>query len=153
MTAAARPGRLARSGLSLTKYPPVKPSAEKSAQMRAVRTRHTAPERALAKALRLLRLYPSRHLPYVVGKPDFVWLRRRVAVFVDGDFWHGRLGVPKTNSEWWRRKFQLTRERDARQTTALEEDGWIVLRVWESEVGDGLVVACLIALVLSCRSK
>lgn len=79
---------------------------------------------------------------------------RRLAIFVDGDFWHGcpvhfpsrRLGGP--NAALWAAKFEAVRERDARATRLAEEAGWTVLRVWECAVRDdvsGVVAAVLAA--------
>lgn len=78
-----------------------------------------------------------RHYP-LVGKPDFVWLKLRIAVFVDGCFWHGhncgRNLSPKTNVDEWARKIAVTKERDTRVTGQLEGKGWIVIRIWECDL-------------------
>jgi len=73
----------------------------------------------------------------VNGRPDFVFRKRRVAVFVDGCFWHGcpRHGVkPKTNAAFWRRKIEGNRARDRLVTRTLRRNGWRVLRIWEHEL-------------------
>ena len=79
-----------------------------------------------------------RHLP-IPGKPDFVWPKLKVAVFVDGCFWHGhdcgRNLTPKTNSEEWAKKISNNGKRDARVTRALRSKGWSVIRIWECELG------------------
>jgi DNA mismatch endonuclease (patch repair protein) len=83
---------------------------------------------------RQLTLRPS---PRLKVKPDFVFRARRVAVFVDGCFWHGcpRHGTrPRGNAAFWRRKFAANRARDARVTRALRRAGWHVLRLWEHEL-------------------
>jgi DNA mismatch endonuclease, patch repair protein len=79
-----------------------------------------------------------RDLP---GKPDLIFAAARVAVFVDGDFWHGRnwpLRRAKlaggVNSSYWIPKIEANMARDARQREALEEAGWCVLRFWETDV-------------------
>jgi DNA mismatch endonuclease (patch repair protein) len=69
-------------------------------------------------------------------RPDIVFTRARVAVFVDGCFWHGcpQHGTqPTSNSGYWTAKFEINRRRDREQTAALEADGWTVVRVWEHE--------------------
>ena len=75
-----------------------------------------------------------RHQP-LPGKPDFVWPKAKVAVFVDGCFWHGhdcgKNVTPKTNANAWREKIQRNQARDRRVDRALRSDGWSVLRVWE----------------------
>lgn len=77
-----------------------------------------------------------RHLP-LPGKPDFVFQKEHVAVFVDGCFWHGcpkHLRTPKSNKAYWRRKIATNRMRDVRVSRVLRKDGWHVLRVWEHEL-------------------
>lgn len=75
-----------------------------------------------------------RHQP-LAGRPDFVWRRERVVVFVDGCFWHGhdcgRNLTPRSNQEFWNRKIEQNRSRDLRNTHELAADGWTVLRIWE----------------------
>jgi DNA mismatch endonuclease (patch repair protein) len=72
----------------------------------------------------------------VFGKPDFVFRRERVAVFVDGCFWHGcprpkHAPMPKNRAEWWAAKLLRNKERDRAVTRALRNAGWRVVRVWE----------------------
>ena len=65
-----------------------------------------------------------------------MFTRQQVAVFVDGCFWHQcpRHGtIPKSNSDWWRGKFERTRARDAETNRRLEEAGWKVIRIWEHD--------------------
>ena len=69
-------------------------------------------------------------------RPDIVFTRVRVAVFVDGCFWHRcpeHGSSPKTNSGWWRQKLDTNVERDRATDTALAEAGWTVIRIWEHE--------------------
>lgn len=80
----------------------------------------------------------SRRLP---GKPDIVFTRSRVAVFVDGDFWHGRNWKDRrnrlargTNADYWLSKIQYNMARDRRNTIALKRDGWFVVRLWEGAI-------------------
>lgn len=109
--------------------------------MRANRRRDTAPERALRTALyaagaRYRVDFPVRPCGGRPVRPDVVFLRRRLAVFVDGCFWHGcpiHGTQPATNRDYWSRKIAENRERDARTTRALEADGWTVLRFWEHD--------------------
>lgn len=75
-----------------------------------------------------------RHQP-LIGHPDFVWPKVKVAVFVDGCFWHGhncgKNVTPKTNAKAWRDKIEKTRARDRRTNRALRQLGWKVVRIWE----------------------
>lgn len=69
-------------------------------------------------------------------RPDIVFTRARLAIFVDGCFWHGcehHGRTPKSNIAYWEAKIELNRDRDRRQTVRLSDAGWRVLRVWEHE--------------------
>lgn len=76
-----------------------------------------------------------KHWP-VAGKPDFAWPGRKVAVFVDGCFWHGCRCkyLPRTNTEFWRKKIETNKRRDRRVSQSLRRDGWTVLRIKECVV-------------------
>lgn len=85
--------------------------------------------------------------------PDVVFTRARVALFLDGCFWHScpdHGTVPRRNREYWQPKLQANVDRDARVTAALEADGWLVRRVWEHE--DPGAVAADLEPVVRCRS-
>lgn len=107
--------------------------------MRAQAQTGTAPERAVLSALHQRGLRYRKHLapvPSVRCKADAVFAARRVAVFVDGCFWHGcpiHGSWPKANEDWWKRKIAMTRARDHRNNEILRNEGWTVLRVWEHE--------------------
>lgn len=96
-------------------------------------------ELALIKFLRAARLTGwRRHLP-LPGKPDFAFRRQRVAVFVDGCFWHQCprcSNKPAQNREFWAKKLGGNVERDRRADKRLAEKGWRVVRVWEHELRD-----------------
>lgn len=73
----------------------------------------------------------------LVGKPDFVFPRARVAVFVDGCFWHGhptKCRMPKANREYWEQKIARNVARDRLVTRRLREKGWKVVRIWEDVI-------------------
>lgn len=105
--------------------------------MARVRRTGTAPELVLRRALfadGLRYRLSARHLE---GSPDLIFVRARVAVFVDGCFWHGcpeHGSWPKRNAPFWRSKILRNRERDARVDASLHAHGWHVIRVWEHEV-------------------
>ena len=87
-----------------------------------------------------MRLRYRKHRRITVGtdsiRPDIVFVRQRVAVFVDGCFWHAcdvHRTVPVTNRPFWERKLSLNVARDRRQRELLEQTGWAVVRVWEHE--------------------
>ncbi len=108
--------------------------------MSRIRGKNTKPELLLRKAL--WRKGARYRLHYKIpGRPDIVFVGKRIAVFVDGCFWHGcpEHGVsPKTNAAFWRKKIRGNVERDRRITEELRRDGWTVLRFWEHEVRDDL---------------
>ncbi len=119
---------------------------ERRELMGRVRSVGTGPERALAGALRRRGVRPSRNSARLAGKPDVVFHGPRLAVFVDGEKWHGgqwrRRGLPTLhdayagadNREYWVRKIQNNVARDLRTTGALLADGWSVLRLWDRDV-------------------
>lgn len=77
------------------------------------------------------------HSSELVGRPDFVFATLRIAVFVDGCFWHACpqcLRMPQTNRRYWTAKIEQNRLRDRRISKQLRKAGWTVLRVWEHEV-------------------
>jgi DNA mismatch endonuclease (patch repair protein) len=77
-----------------------------------------------------------------LGRPDISYPGRRIAVFVHGCYWHHcprcYPNLPKSNPEFWARKFELNHERDARKRRQLEERGWTVFEAWECDVRDRL---------------
>ena len=73
----------------------------------------------------------------VYGKPDFIFPKERIAIFVDGCFWHGhdcRNTRPKQNENYWQVKISKNMERDVKVTEHLEKLGWLVIRIWECEL-------------------
>ena len=83
------------------------------------------------------------HEKTLPGKPDFVFMDKQVAVFVDGCFWHGCpicYRRPSSSQEYWDNKLSKNSNRDKRNTASLEEMGWRVLRIWEHELHDLRVV-------------
>lgn len=97
----------------------------------------TKPEMALRRSLHALGLRYKLHPKWLPGRPDVAFTRARIAVFVDGCFWHrcphhGTL--PKHNREWWTAKLNANVERDQRKDSELKALGWTILHVWEHEV-------------------
>ena len=102
--------------------------------MQNIRSNDTLPELKLVQEFKSRRIYFSRHLKTLPGKPDFVFRRTKVAVFIDSDFWHGhrKRGVmPKSNRVYWREKIKRNKKRDRTVTSELRSLGWTVVRVWE----------------------
>jgi len=89
-----------------------------------------------------------RHYP-VKGHPDFVFQKQRIAVFVDGCFWHGhdcRNTRPKENEEFWTKKREKNIARDNAITEKFEKYGWTVIRIWECELKKKNLPALLVKL-------
>lgn len=109
------------------------------ASMRSNKGRDTKPELALRRAVHALGLryrVAARPLPGVRRTADLVFSRAKVAVFVDGCFWHGcpeHHTVAATNAAFWAEKIRRTRERDVEINRLLSEAGWLSVRVWEHE--------------------
>jgi DNA mismatch endonuclease (patch repair protein) len=108
--------------------------------MRANRRRDTTPERALRSQLhrggmRFRVDHPVRVAGRIV-RPDVVFPREHLAVYIDGCFWHGcpeHATSPKANAAYWEPKLAENAARDRRTNAALEAEGWTVLRFWEHE--------------------
>lgn len=78
---------------------------------------------------------------HIIGNPDFIFKKEKLAIFVDGCYWHGcpKCGhVPKTRSEFWKAKIDRTKQRDKEKAMLLEEEGYIIVRFWEHELKDNL---------------
>ena len=105
------------------------------------RSRDTAHELALRRELWRLGLRFRKNVKTLPGKPDIVFPRARVAVFCDGDFWHGRNWHvlrkklrTGTNADYWGAKIASNIQRDRRNTALLKKSGWRVIRLWETEI-------------------
>jgi DNA mismatch endonuclease (patch repair protein) len=94
-------------------------------------------EVALANIFRRHKITGWRRNQKIFGKPDFVFRRERLAVFVDGCFWHGcprHATKPKSNRSYWRRKLTRNKTRDKLVTRMLRKAGWHVFRIWECDL-------------------
>lgn len=119
--------------------------------MQSNRGKDTGPELRVRSALHCRGLRFRKHvrpLPDLRCTADVVFPRLRIAVFIDGCFWHGcpiHASRPVSNAEWWAAKLDGNRERDERNTAALAAAGWLCLRVWEHESVDEVCTAVLAA--------
>ena len=111
---------------------------KRSQVMRAVKSKNTK-----TTELTMINLFREHHIngwrrTYPVkGHPDFVFLKKKVAVFVDGCFWHGHDGRntrPANKADYWRKKREHNIQHDMEITAAFEKRGWTVLRIWECEL-------------------
>jgi DNA mismatch endonuclease, patch repair protein len=118
---------------------PASPAASRA--KRRNRPKGTAAELLLRQALWAEGLRYRLHAKELPGKPDIVFRRQRLAVFVDGDFWHGRNWLQRreklemgSNADYWIAKIGYNIERDANNRHLLENMGWTVQRFWETDV-------------------
>jgi DNA mismatch endonuclease (patch repair protein) len=114
--------------------------------MRAVRRKGTACEIAFEAALHKEKLAHSKQVSILKCTPDFVFFSHKVVVFIDGDFWHGRIALEKSRRAlyrsfglsdqraFWIRKILKNIERDRKQDARLRRHGWSVLRFWEKDL-------------------
>ena len=122
----------------------VRDPAVTSRMMAAVHNKDSKAEWALRRALHSAGVRYRLHPKNITGRPDIAIRRRRLAVFVDGDFWHGvawkSRGLNRledlfpSRTAWWVAKIQRNVERDREVTQRLKDEGWTVMRFWESEV-------------------
>jgi len=111
----------------------------RSENMRRIKSKDTSIEILLRKELWRRGLRYRKNVKDVFGKPDIVFKGKKLAVFADSEFWHGKYliekkYIPKTNTEYWIKKITRNIERDKEVVTLLKEEGWTVLRFWESDI-------------------
>jgi DNA mismatch endonuclease, patch repair protein len=118
--------------------PDIFTKAKRSAVMARIRGRgNKDTELALMKLFRQHGITGWRRHQKVFGKPDFLFRRNRLAVFVDGCFWHGcptHCKIPAGNRAFWKRKFAANKARDRRVNRELRRLGWRVVRIWEHDI-------------------
>lgn len=118
------------------------PISEKSSAVKSRnKSKATKHEMLLRRELRKIGVRFKTNVISLPGKPDIVFADKKLVVFCDGDFWHGK-GWPVlrkklehgANSQYWIAKIMYNRRRDLLQTLELKRDGWRVVRIWESEI-------------------
>lgn len=134
--AGPRPDRRGGAGDHRARRTPVPLNGLVSAQMQRMPRSSTGPELALRRALHRLGVRFRVNYTDLPGRPDIVFTRAKVAVFVDGCFWHrcpvhGTL--PKNNAQWWADKLERNVQRDREKDQALAQLGWMAVHVWEHE--------------------
>lgn len=127
---------------------------QRSFCMSNIRGRNTQPELSIRKVL-WSKGYRYRLQNKLPGKPDLVFVTAKVAVFVDGCFWHRcpeHYTSPKTRSDFWEKKIAGNVERDKKVCTKLKELGWMVLRFWEHEIEND-VASCAEKVIHAIRKN
>ncbi len=148
---------MVRQNTSVSPAVPSSPSV--SARMSRQGSRDTAQELAVRRLLHASGLRYRVNVP-VPGMPrrtiDIAWSTARIAVFLDGCFWHGcpqHATQPKANAAWWRAKLDKNMARDRETTQHLEARGWTVLRFWEHEAPDSVARAVALAKSVTQATK
>lgn len=132
--------------------PDVLTKAQRSYNMSRIRAKDTKAEMKLRMLLRQKGIRSYRLHYDLLGKPDIVFPKKKVAVFVDGCFWHKcplHFVQPQTRKDFWMRKIESNVTRDRRTDEKLKQDGWFVLRFWEHEIeqcSDKVVSKILVSL-------
>jgi len=116
---------------------------QRSKLMSAIRSTNTKDEVRLAKALWALGYRYRRNNKTVFGKPDFTFKKIKLAIFVDGEFFHGKnwdidRNRIKTNSEFWIKKIERNMQRDIEVNAYLESQNWKILRFWSNDIKKNL---------------
>jgi DNA mismatch endonuclease (patch repair protein) len=121
--------------------------------MSRIKGKNTGPEQTMFAELRRRRIRFVKHAKELPGRPDIVFRGAKLAVFIDGDFWHGwRFPLWRHKlSQKWQCKIAATRTRDHRNFRRLRHSGWSVLRVWEHEIENSPDKA--VERILAARSR
>lgn len=110
---------------------------QRSYNMSRIRSHDTAAELLFVKMLKLTGITGWRRNSKVTGKPDMVFPAKKIAVFIDGCFWHKcplDFKLPKTNRGFWLKKINANAKRDKKIGKKLREKGWKVIRIWEHDI-------------------
>lgn len=110
---------------------------QRKKMMQRFRSKNTLPELLIMQELKQRKIYFAKHVNNLVGKPDIVFRRKKIVVFIDSDFWHGhpkRLRMPKTNLNYWTEKIAKNKRRDRQVNRQLKVEGWKVIRLWEGDI-------------------
>jgi len=122
---------------------------KRSEIMSKICSKNTKAELIVFRELRKRKIYFQKHYKKAIGSPDIAIPRKKIAIFIDGDFWHGR-NFSKTKKrlpkKYWREKISSNILRDRRNKIKLKKQGWKVLRIWEHELlkNKGLAVKKII---------
>ncbi len=111
----------------------------RSELMAKIKGVNTKPELKLRKALWGMGFRYRKNVKKLPGAPDLVFYKFKLAIFVDGEFWHGynweeKRGKIKSNRDFWIPKIERNMQRDRQNRSKLENEGWVVLRFWEREI-------------------
>ena len=121
--------------------------SQRSKNMAAIKCKgNKSTEICMMQILRRHKMNGWRRHWKIEGKPDFCWPKRKIALFVDGCFWHGCprcYKVPKSNQVFWEKKIAGNRKRDRKVNRILRQNGWSVVRVWECRLKEKRTISRL----------
>lgn len=107
-----------------------------------IKSKNTTIELLLGKAMWAKGLHYRKNCKNIFGKPDFCFRSKKIAIFCDSEFWHGRNFLEgqefKINKEFWETKIKRNIQRDKEVNKKLKDNGWIVLRFWGNEIKENL---------------
>lgn len=112
--------------------------------MSRIRAKDTGPERVLRKALQKASIIGAKyHYKKLPGRPDISYTKKKLAIFVNGCYWHRcpkcKPSMPKSHIKFWQEKFQKNVHRDKLKITALKKMGWKVIVIWECEIKKDII--------------
>jgi DNA mismatch endonuclease (patch repair protein) len=110
---------------------------KRSEIMSNIRSKNTTAEKVVFKALRKDGIYFQKHYKKAPGNPDIALPKKKIAIFIDGDFWHGykyKVLKQRLPKKYWLKKIEDNIKRDKRNRAKLKREGWKVLRIWEHDI-------------------
>ena len=120
-----------------------KTSAKRSDLMRKIKSDKTSPEILLQKALRKIGIKYKKNYKALIGNPDIALINKKIAIFIDGEFWHGyywnqKKKKIKANRLYWIPKIERNIKRDKQNNRKLKKAGWQVMRFWQHQINKDL---------------
>jgi DNA mismatch endonuclease (patch repair protein) len=112
--------------------------------MSRIKSKYTKPEKLIFSELRKRKIRFTKHPRELIGSPDLILLKKKIAIFIHGDFWHGwqfPRWKAKLSSPYWRDKIENNRRRDRGNIVALRRLGWSVLVIWEHRIEKNKITA------------
>jgi DNA mismatch endonuclease (patch repair protein) len=110
---------------------------QRSKNMKNILSKDTKPEKIVKTELSHRKYKFHENVENILGKPDIVFKRKKIAIFIDSDYWHGnpkRFKLPKSNRKYWISKINRNKLRDKFVNKSLKTMGWKVLRIWEYDI-------------------
>lgn len=118
---------------------------QRTKSMKAIKSKNTTIEQKLRSALWSNGIRYRKNYKQLIGTPDIVLTKYKIAIFCDGDFWHGKNNCEDkiaSHKKYWLEKIKHNKERDLEITITLRDQGWIVLRFWEDDIKAN-IIKCL----------